>query len=229
LLTLVCLQVFVLLAAGVGLLISAQQRRVQLQNQRAPLPSDTASTETADVRANALVHSELKNSDVPDAGSAVSDEVATNMAPSRLADDLADNVTVIPEGTELTDLSSPAVVPANHLTAADVADQAKVRPAQAIETLQQGMQPDVSASSAAPVANDTPIQKLVMSQPIPPAAGAQARNAPAPRTPRRATRAVTSAEQPPASETRHRTAARKRRWENAERRAAARGETAAAR
>lgn len=209
LLTLVCLQVFVLLAAGFGLLISAQQRRAHLHNQDKPESTDTAVLEVAH-----------------EVGDFADDDVAevapTIRGQSSLEDDLAPDVIVIRDALEVEAATTPST-----LTVVASAAEAAVLDVPS-PALDQTDKPGQTASAAAqtpakggPLAvadagRTTPGNKANM-----PAADV------AKRQPPRAARVVNNARQPQSGESRqHRTAVRKRRWENSERRSSARGETA---
>jgi cytoskeletal protein RodZ len=210
LLTLVCLQVFVLLAAGFGLLISAQQRRAQVHNQDKPESTDTAVLEVSH--------------DVDDF---VDDDLAevapTIRAQSSIEDDLAPDVIVIRDASEFAAVTAPAnlTVVASAADAA-VLDEPNVALDQAVQAEQTPVAAAQTPTRVAPLPLANAGRATATSKTNSPAADV------AKRQPPRSARVVNNARQPQTGESRqHRTAVRKRRWENsAERRSSARGETA---
>ena len=206
LLALVCLQVFVLLAAGFGLLISAQHKRAHVR--RRDVPNRFASPAARTPAAPREVESTL-----------IATAVTIRGQSPQASGDIASGTAVMEAASEIAELPA-ADLAANSATAQM---PATVFTAPALRTHDETAG-DLAAVPTQPGA--TPFKNLVMSQLRPSAAAGDLPAGPAPRSTRRATRVVNSVQQPAATDSRHRPAARKRRWDSStERRTAGRGES----
>jgi hypothetical protein len=206
-LALVCLQVFVLLAAGFGLLVSAQHKRAQGHRRDVPARFESADLGTPaapDSAETALVATtETIRGQSPQAGLSEIDDSDT-------ADSRSDTAEL--QVVELEALSAAA-------ERATAAYNSAAQKPQADPASDPSPAPAESAAAA-------PFKNLVMSQPRASVTGGGLGSSVAPRSTRRTTRIVNSVQQPAATDSRHRTAVRKRRWESAaDRRAAGRGES----
>lgn len=215
-LALVCLQVFVLLAASFGLLVSAQHKRAQGHRRDVPArfesatsgkpalqnSAETALATTETIRGQSPPAS-LSGIGESDIGESENADVRSEIAELRVAD------------LEAISAAAKAATAAYNLEANNSAAQKpQAEPA--------GDPTPALAESAA----TAPFKNLVMSQPRKDAAGLERPANAAPRSTRRTTRIVNNVQQPAVSDSRHRTAVRKRRWEiAAERRAANRSES----